>query len=511
MNRFFKSLKPNIYVFGDSQKGKVLRTYTIILIAILLVGLFFRTYELVERLGFGHDGDLYSWIVKDIYIDHHPRLIGQLTSAPGIFIGPLFYYLLIPFFLITNMDPIATTIPLTIFAILSLISIYYVFSKLFNPITGLIATFLQAVTITNINFDRWIVPSTPTNLWVIWYFYVCISIVRGNYNVLPVLGVLIGLIWHIHIALIPTLTAIPFAFILSKKLPDIKQSLMFLIALFFTSVPFLAFELKHNFSQTFSLIHNFGIDHGGGTGLDKFNLIFIKFSSNIHNLFFSPQNIPIDHKLIVYALLLSTPFLVWKKLLKVKELIVLFVWIFGVVVFFSISSTLVSEYYFYSLEVIFVLIVSFWFYLLFKSSHIGKVIAITLLLIVLIKNLYFFTTVDYYHAGYLEHKRVAEFITQDSRSKNFPCVSVSYITRPGDNVGFRYFFYLNKLHVNEPKSGSPVYTIVLPFELALSDVEVKFGNIGVITPKNIPSNEKIQDSCSGQNANLTDPMLGFTK
>lgn len=497
MKSFFKFRKPNIYI--------------LILLAILLIGTFFRTYELVQRFGFDHDSDLYSWIVKDMIVDKHPRLIGQLTSAPGVYIGPFYYYLLIPFFLMTNMDPIAATIPLTVLAILSLISIYYVFSKLFNPIVGLIATFFQAVTITNINFDRRIVPSTPANLWVIWYFYVCFSIARGNYKVLPVLGVLIALIWHIHIALAPTLLAVPVAMLVSKKLPNPKQILLFILSTIITSIPLLVFELKHNFSQTFSILHNFGIDYGGGTGIDKFNLILIKISGNIHNLFFSPQTIPLDHKFIVYAVLLSTPFLVWKKLLKVKELIVLFAWIFGVVTCFSISSALVSEYYFYNLEITFVLIVSFWFYLLFKSSKAGKVITITLLLIILVKNLYYFTTHDYYHASYLERKAVAQFISKDSRSKNFPCVSVSYITRPGDNVGFRYFFYLNNLHVNEPKSGSPVYTIVLPYELALNDVKVKFGNIGVITPKNLPDQAKIDYSCSGENANLTDPMLGFTK
>src|SRR3989338_9818731 len=78
----------------------------LILFLIILIGLFFRTYLAVERFEFGHDGDLYSWIVKDIAVNHHFRLIGQLTSAPGIFIGGLFYYLLTPLFLLTNMNPV---------------------------------------------------------------------------------------------------------------------------------------------------------------------------------------------------------------------------------------------------------------------------------------------------------------------------------------------------------------------------------------------------------------------
>ncbi|MDP2632825.1 MAG: hypothetical protein Q8P25_03835 [Candidatus Curtissbacteria bacterium] len=73
---------------------------------VILLPLFFRTYDIVNRFEFAHDGDLYSWIIKDIVVDKHLRLIGQLTTAPGIFIGPAFYYMLIPFFLLTKMDPL---------------------------------------------------------------------------------------------------------------------------------------------------------------------------------------------------------------------------------------------------------------------------------------------------------------------------------------------------------------------------------------------------------------------
>src|SRR3989338_2340202 len=151
------------------------RSQILILILIIALGFFFRTYQLVERADFGHDADLYSWIIKDIVVNGHLRLAGQETSAPGIFIGPLFYYLLIPFFLLFNMDPVAAQIPITIIGILTVISYYLVFSKLFNIRTGLIAAFLYAVLISSaVWFDRRLAPSTPTNLWTIWYFYTVI-------------------------------------------------------------------------------------------------------------------------------------------------------------------------------------------------------------------------------------------------------------------------------------------------------------------------------------------------
>ncbi|MDO8657992.1 MAG: hypothetical protein Q7K55_04580, partial [Candidatus Levybacteria bacterium] len=65
-----------------------------LLILILLLGLFFRIYKLEIFYPWGHDQDLFAWIAKDILIDGHFRLIGQETSIIGVFIGPLFYYLI---------------------------------------------------------------------------------------------------------------------------------------------------------------------------------------------------------------------------------------------------------------------------------------------------------------------------------------------------------------------------------------------------------------------------------
>ncbi|MDO8570467.1 MAG: hypothetical protein Q7R97_02680 [Candidatus Daviesbacteria bacterium] len=482
------------------------------LLVIFLISIFFRTYEVIERLNFAHDSDLASWIVKDIVVNHHYRLIGQLTTAEGIFIGPLFYYLLIPFYLITKMDPVGSIILITLLGILTTLSYYYVFAKLFNQKVGLIAAFLQATLISSVTFDRWIVPSSPTNLWSIWLFYVVIMLVRGRQFVLVILGALVGLIWHIHIALAPALLSVIPAFVLNFKFPKIKYIAGFLIAFFIGSIPLIFFETRHNFSQTLALISNFTTNHGGGSGLGKLNLLTIKMGSSADALFFSPQSFFLDEKRILLAIILLSTILLPKcKLIKWKELIVLLAWIFGVIIFFTLSSSPVSEYYFASTNVILIFFVSLWFSFLYEKRKWGKYLVLILLSIILIKNLFFFMTVNVYNQGYVEKKMAVEYIIKDSKKKNYPCVAISYITRPGDNVGFRYFFWLNNLHVNEPKSGSPVYTLVIPEEMAEGVNNVIFGHIGVIVPEKTYTQAEINRTCSGGNSNLTDPMLLYTE
>lgn len=484
--------------------------YFLILLIILTTGLLFRTYKLVERFGFGHDADLYSWIVKDIVIDHHLRLIGQVTSADGIFIGPLFYYLLIPFYLVTGMDPIGSAYFSPLIGVLTILSYYFIFSKLFNKKVGIIAAFLQAVLLGAVGFDRWLVPTITTKLWAVWYLYTLFMVIRGNFKVLPLLGILIGLIWHVHLALLPALLAIPFAFVFSKKIPNLKQITLFLLTLLITSLPLLVFEVKHNFIQTTSLIQSFFINHGGAVGWYKFWTNLEKIAKNTDALFFSPLSLPDNLKLpFTSFLLLSTFLLIKNEILRVYEVIALFIWIIGVVLYFSLSSAQVSEYYFLNLEIIFLTVGTLLIYLVLKSSIFGKYLILLLLSLLAISNIYHYKTDQPFHIGYVEKKNITEFIVSDSKKNNFPCVAINYITPPGENVGFRYLFYLHNLKLAPPSDKVPVYSIVFPYEWSKNEVKAVFGHMGVIPPAKTPLRKNLEHDCSGANTNLTDSLFGY--
>lgn len=487
------------------------RPHLLILILILLVGLFLRSYHLVERYNFAHDGDLYSWIVKDILINHHLRLIGQETTAPGIFIGPLFYYLITPFFLIFNMDPIGALVPITIIGFLTILSYYFVFAKLFTKKLGLLAAFIYAVSLELVQLDRLVAPSTLTNIWVVWYFYTIVSLSRGNFNLLPVLGLLIGLIWHIHIALLPTLIAVPIAILVSKKMPSRKQIIHFLGVLFISSLPLIIFELKHSFQQSISLLNNFSLEREGAKGIYKFQLVLEMVNKNLNTLIFAPQSFKIfQNYIFMLVILLSPILLIYKKILRFKDLLPLYSWVLGVIAFFSLSSSPISEYYFANLEIIFILIISSLLYFLSKNP-LGKILVITILTMMAFKNIHFMITQSYYNKGYLERKTVVSYITEDAKQKSYHCFAISYITTPGENVGFRYFFYLKNAHLIKPKLDVPVYNIFIPDELSKEEVDVKFGHIGIISPKKTYSENLMQEICQEENTNLTEPMFGYVE
>src|SRR3989344_6972556 len=102
-----------------------------LLVLILVIGFFLRVYNTQELFLYSHDQDLAGWFIKDVLINKHLRLIGHETSTAGIFIGPVFYYLLIPFYFIFGMDPIGGSYLVALFGVFTIFSFYFVFKNIF--------------------------------------------------------------------------------------------------------------------------------------------------------------------------------------------------------------------------------------------------------------------------------------------------------------------------------------------------------------------------------------------
>ena len=483
----------------------------VILLLILALGLFLRVYKAGAMFLYGHDQDLASWMVKDVLVNKHLRLIGQETSTQGIFIGPLFYYLLIPFYLLFGMDPIGGVALVTILGIFSIWSFYFVFSRIFNKNTGLIAAFLYAVSFYTIFNDREAVPTMPVITWSVWYFYAINLLLKGKQKLAyPILGVLIGLVWHLNVALVLLVPIIPVAQWLSKKKLEIKSFVIGVITLLVSSLPLIIFELRHGFSQTKALYFSFTTpQHDIIYGAEKMRRVIHLASKNATGFIWGPLR-GMPYWVALVLLLAIFVLLVVRKVFSKNQAIVMSLWLLLYFVFFSAYSKILSEYYLNGIMVIWVAIAALGITYLFKKKDLKRWGKYALLLFAVI-NFYRFFTLDINRSGYLERKAAVAEIKRDAKEKGFPCVAVSYITKPGYELGYRYFFWLEEMHVNHPASNSPVYTIVFPLRKDIKEHKA-FGAIGLIYPDyKRYTKEGIEESCSGENSNLTDSMFGYTE
>lgn len=495
-----------------------LRKYWLFL-TILAFGIFLRSYKAIPWFTYGHDQDLAGWIIRDILKEGHLRLIGQETSSEGIFIGPLFYYLQIPFYLMTLMDPVGSLLLPILLGAFAIYSYYFVFSRVFDPPAGeagkrvgLIASFVYAVSNYIIFVDREIAPTMPVMLWGVWYFYSLILILKGNQKGW-ILGLgLMGLVWHVNMGLAilsPLLFLVQF---LSKKKIDFRKVFLGGLIFFILMSPFFVFEARHGFNQVravyASITTNKDYVSGTSRGIDKANRVIFIVKRNTNGLLFG-NKIGVPFSLGLFVLSALFVFLVLKRKISGSIAFVILAWQILYVTFFTFNPLDPSEYYFNGMNVVWILLISVTVGYLFEKKK--KSLAFLMLGVFAGLNLYSFVLHDYPRNGYRERKSLIDFIEKDSKERGYSCISISYIVSPGYNLGYRYLFYLRQMHVNRPSSGSPVYSIVFPQSL-VNGIDKGFGALGLVLPDyQRYTSGRVKESCSGGNSNLTDPMPGFTK
>lgn len=484
----------------------------IVLIIAILLGFVSRSYQYQERYLYDHDHDLASWIVKDIVVDHHLRLIGQLTSSPGIFIGPLFYYSLIPFYLIGNMDPLPTVAITWILGIISIASIYYVFNKLYNSFSAKVVALIYSVSFFLVSTDRRVVPTTPAMLWSIWYFYGINLLYSGKKSSLLILAVLFALVWHINLALALLFPIVILGIIIARKSYRVKDFILPIIVFIVLSTPLIVFEARHNFQQTRALANTL-VSVGkhtetsvSGNPESKWHKTIRYAARNANNIFLNQEPSGIRLYIIPGILLLSLLFIRGRK----NDTIIYFLWIALYVAFFSLHPINLSEYYLSGLDVLslagFAFIANY-----LRKYKLGFLAVLIVLAFLMSRNFGQVLSVTTFPIGYVPKKTLIAEIKQDALLHKYPCVAVSYITDVGYNFGYRYLFWLAGLHVNAPASGSPVYSIVFP-QSRVDHIDKTFGAIGLIYPDYSKYNIiDVEKSCQGLDPNLTGDMFGFTK
>ncbi len=328
--------------------------------------------------------------------------------------------------------------------------------------------------------DRGVVPTTPVVLWTIWFYY---AVSTGR---LYLSAFLLGLVWHIHLAL--GLLA-PLVFFRKHSLKTwIIAGLIFAI----TSSPLILFEVKHNFIQIRSLVSSFSASRITPDYFKKFSQVILYSARNINSI------VGLNNNYLLPALLITGLLLTPRRRIFAG-------WILLYIVFFTLHPIILSEYYLNGLNILWLVAMGL------IVSRLPRLPAALLLAGFLGLNLFLFLSSGGDGNGYVERKNLVNYIAADAASQSFPCIAVSYMTSPGYDLGYRYFFWLKNMHVNHPNSGSPVYTVVFPHTRA-GRLDATFAGLGVVLPdQNRYFPDQVKKSCSGANSNLADPMFGFTK
>jgi len=226
------------------------------IIAIVLLALFLRLFRISSYLTFlGDEGrDALVWLRM---LHGKFTLIGPQTSIGNMYLGPLYYYLMLPFYII--LGTVGPSIGVALFAGATTFLLWFFGKEWFSEKVGLLAAFFYAISPVAIELSRssWnpnIMPFFSLMIvWGIWQFWQ-----KDRYLWLAIEGILLSFAVQSHylgLLLIPLVGIFWFLKLLElikKKENYLERFFCFsivLILLFIvlTVVPLIWFDFRHNF------------------------------------------------------------------------------------------------------------------------------------------------------------------------------------------------------------------------------------------------------------------------
>ncbi|MBU0576151.1 glycosyltransferase family 39 protein [Patescibacteria group bacterium] len=146
----------------------------ICLIILILIASFFRLYNLSDSLQFQGDQGRDAIIVSQIFTQRDLVFIGPVTSVGNLYLGPLYYYFMLPFLWLSYPSPIGPAYAIAILGIITVFLMYQLGKNLISTRAALIATIFFTFSSTVIAYTRFSWNPNPApfvSAWMIFFTY----------------------------------------------------------------------------------------------------------------------------------------------------------------------------------------------------------------------------------------------------------------------------------------------------------------------------------------------------
>ncbi len=219
-----------------------------LLIAIFLIFLFFRSYNLSERIGFGWDQERDANAIAAILSGDFTFLGPRVQGPAGFFLPPYFFYLLAPFYQIMTLSPYAMNVFIVFWAILTFFVGYFILTKIFGRKMALIFLALWAVNPLAVSIDTisWNPVVIPL-LFLLLIYLLYIFYKEQKVKHLFLLGLIFGFGTSFHLQFLfifPILIPLIHEVLKNKK---VKGLIYFVVGFIIPFLPIILFDLRHNF------------------------------------------------------------------------------------------------------------------------------------------------------------------------------------------------------------------------------------------------------------------------
>lgn len=364
--------------------------FVYLLLSIILgFGLFLRVYNLDNILGFYYDQGRDALAIWDLWHLGNIPFIGPTTGIAGIFRGPLYYYLIAPFYLIGKGSPIYPSVFLSVTTVIASGLMYYLGFKIQDRVTGLIAAVISCFSFNIIMASRWLSNPTPMLLLSMLFVWMLVLILEGKrWAWAPSLFIATVSLFHFGSAgevfyFVPLLII----FIWKRKnLPNKKIILWSCILVLVTLLPLIAFDIKNhgliigNIKKFLITDQSFKLPTWKFIS-DKFDFYYDVFTNKIFNARYYLERFVLGSILLIFFYNLH-------KLIKkdgVKVLVLLLSAVILGLIFFQGNFGNIYDYYLTGYYLPFLLLFSISLGSIWKSN-LGKIFVVYFIYLFLTNN-----------------------------------------------------------------------------------------------------------------------------
>ncbi|OGM10046.1 hypothetical protein A2159_00400 [Candidatus Woesebacteria bacterium RBG_13_34_9] len=239
---------------------------------ILLIAAYFRIYKIDEYMTFLGDEGRDVIVVRRLLVNFDPILVGPGTSIGNMYLGPLYYYLIAPFLLLSNFSPVGPAVMVALLGVATVFLVWFITRNWFGKYAGFIASLLYSISPVVITYSKssWnpnIMPFFSLliiwSLWKFWYekkygWFIVTMIsfaftLQSHYLGL-LLAPVLGLFW-----IITFLKIIKLKLIVNRKseIKNFRKSTAIGLILFLLLMsPLVFFDARHGW-RNFSAIERF--------------------------------------------------------------------------------------------------------------------------------------------------------------------------------------------------------------------------------------------------------------
>jgi hypothetical protein len=254
----------NVVELGVRKHKKI-----IIIILIVLIAIFLRIFKISTNAHFQADEARDLVNIHQIFVEKKITLVGPISDDGNHLFSSLTYYLILPFAVIFNFNPMGTVSGAVFWGLVTFVCFWLLAIKV-NPKMLILSGILAALWWPLIQISRW--PWNPNfvPLWIVLSIY--LSLYKGKkFKILS--GLSAGLALHHHV-----LAVISSVFVWLKK-----RSFLWILGFIFAMLPFVIFDLRHPPGLFFSKMIFYGRDQTLGIKLSEIipKIIgIVKFTNN---------------------------------------------------------------------------------------------------------------------------------------------------------------------------------------------------------------------------------------